>query len=100
KTAMIAKAQTAAPQTLFPAGAPSQSERIASTVIVNGLTSANARSTEGIECTGTNAEEMNVRGKTAMNPTEFAASGVETSIPRKANTHEKAYPNRNRSPAT
>ena len=75
---------------MFPAGAPSHSERIASTVTVNGLTLANARSTDGIEATGTNAEEMNVSGKTAMKPTELAASGEETSSPRNANTHEKA----------
>ena len=87
---MITKAHTTAPQTLFPAGAPSQSERIASTVMVKGLTSANARRTAGIDCTGTNAEEMNVRGNTAMNPTELAASGEDTSIPRNANTHENA----------
>ena len=59
-------------------------------MIVNGLTSANARSGSGIDCTGTNAEEMKVSGKTAMNPTEFAASGEETSIPTNANTHENA----------
>jgi hypothetical protein len=87
---MIASDQTTAPQTLLPAGAPSHSERIASTMIVNGLTSANARSAVGIDCTGTNAEEMNVSGKTAMKPTELAASGEETSMPRNANTHENA----------
>ncbi len=34
---MITNAHTTAPQTLFPAGAPSQSERIALTVMVNGI---------------------------------------------------------------
>ena len=87
---MIASDQAKAPQTLLPAGALSHSDRIASTMIVNGLTLANARSTEGIDCTGTNAEEMNVSGNTAMNPTELADSGEETSSPTSANTHEKA----------
>ncbi len=75
---------------MLPAGAPSHSWRIASTTIVNGLTSANWRSPSGIEATGTNAEEMNVSGKTAMKPTELAASGEETSSPRSAKTHENA----------
>ena len=57
---------------------------------MNGLTSANACSGSGIESTGTNAEEMNVSGKTAMKPTELAASGEDTSSPRNANTHENA----------
>jgi hypothetical protein len=33
---------------------------------------------------------MNVSGNTAMNPTELAASADFTSIPRNANTQEKA----------
>ena len=77
----MASDQTIAPHTLLPAGAPSQSERIASTMIVKGFTSANPRSTSGMDCTGTNAEEMNVSGNTAMKATEFAASGVDVSIP-------------------
>jgi hypothetical protein len=32
-----------------------------------------------MDCTGTNAEEMNVSGNTAMNPTEFADSGDDRS---------------------
>src|SRR5665213_4061510 len=87
---MIASAHTIAPHTLLPAGAPSHSDRMALTVIVKGLTSANAFSTDGIDWTGTNADEMKVSGNTAMNPTELAASGEDTSMPRKANTHEKA----------
>ena len=59
-------------------------------MIVNGLTFANHCSGSGIDCTGTNAEEMNVSGKTAMKPTELAASGEETSSPTNANTHENA----------
>jgi len=72
------------------AGAPSHSERIASTVIVNGLTWAKVFRTAGSVPTGTNAEEMKVSGKTAMKPTEFAASGEDTSSPRRANSQEKA----------
>jgi hypothetical protein len=43
-----------------------------------------------MESTGTNAEEMNVSGNTAMKPTEFADSGEDTSRPSSAKTHEKA----------
>ena len=69
---------------------PSHSARIALTTIVNGLTSANASIQPGIDSVGTKAEEMKVSGKTAMKPTEFAASGEETSIPSSAKTHENA----------
>jgi hypothetical protein len=89
-TAMITSDQTTAPHTLSPAGAPSHSARIASTVTVNGLTSANHCSAEGIDSTGTKADEMKVSGKTAMKPTEFADSGEETSSPSSAKTHENA----------
>ena len=75
---------------MLPAGAPSHSARIASTMIVNGLMSANACSAAGIDSTGTNADEMKVSGKTAMKPTEFAASGEDTSRPSSAKTHENA----------
>ena len=90
KTARITNVHTTAPQTLLPAGAPRHRWRIASTTIVNGLTFANACRTGGIVWTGTNADEMNVSGNTAMKPTEFAASAVDTSSPRNANTHENA----------
>src|SRR3954469_3502804 len=90
--------QTTAPHTLLPAGAPTHSARIAFTTIVNGLISANHWSAAGIESVGTNADEMNVSGNTAMKPSEFAASGEDTSIPSSANTHENAYPNRIRMP--
>ena len=63
---------------------------MASTMIVNGLISANDCSAAGIESTGTKADEMKVSGKTAMKPTEFAASGEDTSRPNSAKTHEKA----------
>ena len=74
----------------LPPGAPSHSSRISSTTTVNGFTSANTFSASGIESTGTKADEMNVSGNTSMKPSEFAASGVDTSIPRNANTHENA----------
>jgi hypothetical protein len=90
KIAKITKAQTKAPQTWSSAGRPSHSERIALTMIVNGLTSANHSRAGGIESVGTNAEEMNVSGNTTVNPTEFAASGELTSIPSRAKTHENA----------
>src|ERR1700722_16741582 len=90
-TIMIPTAQAIAPQTLFPAfSVPVHRNLIASTVIVNGLTCAKSRSAVGIEWTGTNADEMKVSGNTAMNPTELADSGVETSRPTHAKTHEKA----------
>ena len=74
----------------MPAGSPIHSARIASTTIVNGLISANHCSAAGIDSTGTNADEMNVSGKTAMKPSELAASGEETSRPSSAKTHENA----------
>ena len=49
---MIASDQRAAPQTLLPAGAPTHSALIASTLTVNGLISANHRSAAGIDSTG------------------------------------------------
>ncbi len=75
---------------MLPAGAPTHSDRIASTTIVKGLTSANQRSAPGIDSVGTKAEEMNVSGNTAMKPIEFADSGEDTSIPSHAKTHENA----------
>ncbi len=87
---MITSDQTTAPQTLLPAGWPTHSARIASTRIVNGLISANHFSAAGIDSTGTNADEMNVSGNTAMKPSEFAASGEETIRPSSAKTHENA----------
>src|SRR5689334_19529993 len=78
-------------------GWPVHSQRNSLTTMVKGLTSANCRNGVGSDCAGTKAEEMNVSGKTAMKPTELAASGVLTSKPRNANTHENAYPNVNAS---
>ncbi len=75
---------------LLPAGAPSHRARNASTTIVTGFTSANFCSALGIESTGTNAEEMNVIGKTSVKPIPFAASGEETDIPIRAKIHENA----------
>src|ERR1700761_5273356 len=91
-------AHTTAPHTWVPAGSPSHRERIASTMIVNGLTCANARSPAGIVATGTNAEEMNVSGKIAMKPIDWAASGVEATNPANANTQENAKPISSSSP--
>ena len=59
-------------------------------MIVNGLISANHCSAPGIDSTGTNADEMNVSGNTTMKPTEFAASGEDTSRPSSAKNHENA----------
>src|SRR5262249_3732912 len=99
---MIAIVQTTASQTSFPAGAPRNSARAASTMVVNGLCSAIGCSQLGIESTGTNAEETNVRGKRIVNPYAFAASGEEAVRPMKAKTQENAYPIRSSSaiPAT
>ena len=54
------------------------------------MISANHCSAAGIDSTGTNADEMNVSGNTAMKPSEFAASGEETISPSSAKTHENA----------
>src|SRR3954447_20214503 len=88
----MTSAQTKAPHTLLPAGAPIHSARSAFTTIVNGFSSANQRSPAGIDSTGTNADEMNVSGKMTMKPSELADSGDETSSPSSANTHENVYP--------
>src|SRR5437016_3704161 len=95
---MITSDHTAAPHTQLPAGASTHSARSAFTSIVKGLIFANHLSASGIDSTGTKADEMNVSGKTAMKPSELAASGEETSIPSSANIHENAYPNRTNSP--
>src|SRR5436190_2611609 len=89
---MIATVQTTASQTSFPAGIPRKSARAASTIVVNGLCSAIGCSQLGIESTGTNAEETNVRGKRIVNPYAFEASGDDDERPMNANTHENAYP--------
>src|SRR3954454_525195 len=68
KIAISASDHATAPHTLSPAGAPSHSERIASTTTVIGLISANCRSPSGIDLTGTNAAEMNVIGKISVKP--------------------------------
>ena len=64
--------------------------RIASTTVVKGFTSANASSQDGMDSTGTNAEETKVSGKIAMKPRACDASGVDEDNPMNANTHEKA----------
>src|SRR3712207_1345751 len=99
---MIAAPQTTAPQTSFPAGVPMKSARVASTIVVNGLCAANASSHDGIDRTGTNAEETKVSGKRIVNPYAFDASGDCAVSPMNAKTHEKAYPMKRRSaiPAT
>ena len=83
---------TKASQMLSPAGVPSHSARIASTMTLTGLASATSSSPAGIDSTGTNAEEMNVIGKISVKPTPFAASGVETDIPIRAKIQENAKP--------
>src|SRR3954452_22114891 len=88
-TAISATDQATAPQTAFPAGAPSQSARMASTTTVIGLTSANSRRPAGIDSTGTKAAEMNVIGKISVKPIPSAASGEETDMPIRAKIHEK-----------
>jgi hypothetical protein len=87
---MIAAHHATASHTLSPAGASSHSARSASTMTVTGLTSANQASTDGIDSTGTNADEMNVIGKIRVKPIPFAASGEETDIPIRAKIHENA----------
>jgi hypothetical protein len=74
----------------LPAGAPRKRERIASTTIVNGLTSAKACRVAGIESTGTKAEETKVSGKIRMKPIACEDSGDEEVRPTKAKTQEKA----------
>ena len=49
---------------------------MASTVMVNGFTSANASSGAGMFSIGTNADEMNVNGKIAVNPICWALSAL------------------------
>ena len=65
-----------APHTELPAGVPTKRWRIASTVMVNGFTSANASSGAGRFSIGTNADEMNVNGKITMNPICCAVSAL------------------------
>lgn len=55
-----------------------------------GLTSAKACRAAGIDSTGTKAEEMKVRGKMTMKPSDWAASGEVAVRPTKAKTQEKA----------
>ncbi len=69
---------------------PSQSERIASEIVVNGLASANWRSPSGIVDAGTNTDEANVSGKISVKPIEFAVSGVDENSPTSAKIHENA----------
>ena len=99
---MIASDHPIASQTSFPAGVPTKSARAALTIVVNGLCSAIGCSHDGIDSTGTNAEDTNVSGNNTVNPNAFAASGDDAVSPMKAKTHENAYPIRSRSriPAT
>jgi hypothetical protein len=62
------------------------------------LTSATCSRPAGIDATGTNAEEMNVIGKTSVKPMPFAASGEDTLMPISAKTHENAKPHSKSSP--
>ena len=45
-----------------------KSARAASTIVVNGLCSATGCSHEGIDSTGTNADDTNVSGTMIVNP--------------------------------
>ena len=65
---------------------------MASTTTVNGLTSANHCRADGIDSTGTKADEMKVSGKMIVKPMPLAASGEETDSPSRAKIHEKAKP--------
>ena len=69
---------------------PSQSERIASEIVVNGLASANCCRPSGIDSAGTNTDEANVSGKISVNPIELAVSGVDENSPTSAKIHENA----------
>ena len=72
------------------AGVPSQSERIASEIVVNGFASANCCRPSGIDSAGTNTDEANVSGKISVKPIEFAVSGVDENSPTSAKIHENA----------
>lgn len=89
---MSATDHATAPHTALPAGAPSHRSRIASTTVVIGLCSANHCSADGIDSTGTNADEMNVIGKISVNPMPFAASGDDTRRPISAKNHARGGP--------
>ena len=69
---------------------PSQSERIASETVVNGLASANCRRPSGIVSAGTNTDDANVSGKISVKPIELAVSGVDENSPTSAKIHENA----------
>ena len=84
--------QSTAPQTSLPAGVPMKSARTASTMVVNGLFSAKGCSQEGIDSTGTNADDTNVSGNRIVKPIALAVSGEDDTRPISANTQEKAYP--------
>ena len=67
-----------------------KSARTALTIFVNGLFSAIDWSHDGIDSTGTNADDTNVSGKRIVNPNAFAASADDAVSPMNAKTHENA----------
>src|SRR3954451_24259231 len=71
--------------------------RMACTIVDTGFHSANVCSTEGRLSSGTNAFERNVSGKITMKLALFTTSGVRTSNPTSAITHEIEKANRSRS---
>src|SRR3954454_10410055 len=90
KIAISAKHHTNAIQRSVCAGVPSQNERTASAIVVNGLASATWRSPSGIDSTGTKIDDANVSGKIAVKPIEFAVSGELENSPIIAKIHENA----------
>ena len=72
------------------AGVSSHSARIASVMMLNGLTSANCRRPSGIDSTGTNADEANVSGKITMKPIACADSPEDAVSPTSAKNHDQA----------
>ena len=90
--AMRAIDQTTAPQTLLPAGAPSQSARIASTTTVNGLTSANSCSAgrHRLDRHERRRDERDREDQREADPVGRLRRGDH--IPSRAKIHENAKP--------
>ena len=82
--------KSTAPHTELPAGAPTNSALVASTIVLNGFALANASMAAGIDSGGAKADDANVIGKITMKPSAWAPSGELELSAMKAKIQENA----------
>src|SRR3954470_5614062 len=92
-TPTIATSHSNDNQRLSPIGVPSASDRSALTTWVIGWLTANACNQPGIDSTGTNADDTNVRGNSQIRPNAWTASSCRSARPMNIDTQHSVSPN-------